>query len=66
MPPIYRSIKEPVGKYCAIEKNYRQWGVMALDGTMMVAPKYSNIDITTQGIVTGTKVTGSKEQIRLP
>jgi len=66
VPPVYRSIKEPVGKYCVIEKSYRQWGVMALDGTMMVEPKYSDIEISTKGIVTGTKVTGSKEQIRLP
>ena len=66
VPPIYRSIKEPVGYYCAIEKNYGQWGVVALDGTMMVEPKYSDIEISTQGIVTGTKVTGTKEQMRLP
>ena len=66
VPPIYRSIKEPVGDYCAVEKNYRQWGVMALDGMMMVEPKYSDIKISTQGIVIGTKVTGSKEQVRLP
>ena len=66
VPPIYRSIKEPVGNYCAVEKNYRQWGVMALDGMMMVEPKYSDIEISTQGIVIGTKVTGSKEQVRLP
>ena len=66
VPPIYRNIKEPVGKYCVIEKNYRQWGVMALDGTMMVAPKYSDIEISTQGIITVTKVTGSKELIKLP
>ena len=66
VPPIYRSIKEPVGYYCAIEKNYGQWGVVALDGTMMVEPKYSDIEISTQGIVTGTKVTGTKEHVRLP
>lgn len=66
IPPIYRRIKSPVGKYCAVEKNYSQWGVVALDGTVMVEPKYSDIEISTQGIVTGTKVTGSKEQMRLP
>lgn len=66
VPPIYRTVRYPVGKYCAIEKNYRQWGVMALDGTIMVEPKYSDIEINMQGIITVTKVTGSKEQIKLP
>lgn len=66
VPPIYRTVRYPVGKYCAIEKNYRQWGVVALDGTMMVEPKYADIEISAQGIVTGTKVTGNKERIKLP
>ena len=66
VPPIYRNVKNPVGDYCAVEKNYRQWGVIALDGTIMIEPKYSDIEISTQGIATGIKVTGSKEQIRLP
>lgn len=66
VPPIYRRIKSPVGKYCAVEKNYSQWGVVALDGTIMVEPKYSDIEISMQGMVTGVKVTGIKEQLRLP
>lgn len=66
VPPIYRNIKLPVGKYCAVEKNYSQWGVVALDGTIMVEPQYSDIEISMSGIVIGTKVTGSKEQLKLP
>lgn len=66
VPPIYRMVKFPVGVYCAVEKNYGQWGVVALDGTVMVEPKYSDIEISAHGIVTGTKVTGSKEQMILP
>lgn len=66
VPPIYRSVRPPVGKYCAIEMNYSQWGVVALDGTVMVAPQYADIEISTQGVVTGIRVTGSKEEIRLP
>ena len=66
IPPVYRNIQSPVGKYCAVEKNYGQWGVVALDGTWMVEPKYSDIEISVQGIVTGTKVTGSKERMKLP
>lgn len=66
VPPIYRSIKSPVGKYCAVEKNYSQWGVVAVDGTVMVEPQYSDIEITLRGVVTGTKVTGNKERMKLP
>lgn len=66
VPPIYRNMKQPVGKYCAVEKNYSQWGVVALDGTLMVEPKYADIEITPQGVVVGTKVTGVKERMKLP
>lgn len=66
VPPIYRNVKSPVGRYCAVEKNYGQWGVIALDGTLMVEPRYSDIEINIQGIVTGTKITGSKVSVKLP
>ena len=66
VPPIYRNIKSPVGKYCAVEMNYSQWGVVALDGTIMVAPHYSDIEISKKGIVTATKTTGSKMSVKLP
>lgn len=66
VPPIYRHVKSPVGRYCAVEKNYGQWGVVALDGTLMVEPRYSDIEINMQGVVTGTKITGSKVSVKLP
>ncbi|WP_301062858.1 DEAD/DEAH box helicase [Phocaeicola sp.] len=66
VPPIYRSMRLPVGKYCAVEKNYGQWGVVALNGTLMIEPKYADIEINPQGIVIGTKVTGRKERMKLP
>ena len=66
VPPVYRMVRPPVGKYCAVEKNYSQWGIMALDGTWVVEPQYSDIDISAQGTFTGTKVTGAKVCAELP
>lgn len=66
VPPIYRHVKSPVGRYCAVEKNYGQWGVIAIDGTLMVEPRYSDIEISGQGLVTGTNVMGHKMSVKLP
>ena len=66
VPPVYRNVKSPVGRYCAVEKDYRQWGVVALDGTLVVEPAYADIEINGQGVVTGTKLTGRKVRIQLP
>ncbi len=66
VPPIYRHVKWPVGRYCAVEKNYGQWGVIAIDGTLMVEPRYSDIEINSQGIVTGTNFMGRKTSLKLP
>lgn len=66
IPPIYRSVRPPIGRYCAVEKNYSQWGVIAIDGTMMIEPQYSDIEISMKGDVTGTKVSGNKVLVKLP
>ena len=66
VPPIYRNVKLPVGKYCAVEKNYCQWGVIAIDGTLIVEPRYTDVEISMQGTVTVTKVTGGKMSMKLP
>ena len=66
IPPIYRNVMPPVGKYCAVEKNYSQWGVFAVDGTVLVEPLYPNVEIGEHGVVTVTKVTGNKEYMKLP
>lgn len=60
IPPIYRNVRPPIGRYCAVEKNYSQWGVIAIDGTMMIEPQYSDIEISMKGDVTGTKVSGTR------
>ena len=63
IPPVYRNIRQPVGRYCAVEKNYSQWGVVAIDGTILIEPKYPEVTIGNNGRVTLTYVTGKKETI---
>ena len=65
IPPIYRKVQTPVGKYCAVEMNYGQWGVVAIDGTVLVEPKYPEVAIEGNGTVVLTGVTGKKETIQL-
>jgi len=65
VPPIYRNVKAPVGRYCAVEKNYCQWGVIAVDGSVIVEPKYSDVEITPNGTALLTYITGKKASIRL-
>ena len=65
VPPIYRNVKHPIGKYCAVEMNYGQWGVITIDGTVLVEPKYPEVTIEENGRVVLTSVTGKKETVRL-
>ena len=65
VPPIYRNVKHPIGKYCAVEMNYGQWGVITIDGTVLVEPKYPEVAIEENGRVILTSVTGKKEIVRL-
>ncbi len=46
-----------------MEKNYSQWGVVAIDGTILIEPKYPEVTIGNNGRVTLTYVTGKKETI---
>ena len=36
VPPLYRSIAQPVGAYCAFEEIPRYWGIMTLKGKVIV------------------------------
>lgn len=49
VPPLYHSVKNPVGQYCAVEKNQRHWGIMAVDGKMVVEPKYEDAEVFQDG-----------------
>lgn len=51
VPPIYRSVKSPVGRYCAMETYPGMWGVIAVDGKVEVEPRYKDVVIHTDGTV---------------
>lgn len=65
VPPVYRNMMPPVGMYCAVEKYYCQWGIIALDGKVVIEPKYTEINIRENGTALITFVTGKKKQVRL-
>lgn len=65
VPPVYRNVKPPVGRYCAVEKSYSQWGVIAVDGTILVEPQYPEIAIQENGTAILTFVTGKKISVKL-
>ena len=61
VPPVYRTVRVPVGKYCVVEKNYGQWGLIAIDGSVLIEPKYPEITLGEDGVVTVTSVTGKRD-----
>ena len=65
VPPIYRCVQHPIGKYCVVEKNYSQWGIIAIDGTILVEPKYPKVSIEKNGTALLTQVTGKQMTIKL-
>ena len=65
VPPLYRSAKTPVGKYCAVEKNYQQWGIIAVDGKVVVEPKYEDVEILEDGTAVLTVYRGKKIRLRI-
>ena len=65
IPPIYRNVQPPVGEYCAVEMNYGQWGVVGIDGTIWVEPRYPEVDVEEHGKVVLTDVMGRKKRIQI-
>ena len=65
VPPLYRSVRVPVGVYCAFEGNPRQWGVLALDGRIEVEPRYTDVHISSDGTVRLTVIPGKVKTVRL-
>ena len=51
VPPMYRNILTPVGKYCAVESCPGIWGVIAIDGTVEIEPRYEGVVIRPDGTV---------------
>ena len=65
VPPLYRSIAQPVGAYCAFEENPRSWGIMTLKGKVIVDAKYEKVEIHDGGIAVVTDITGKTQTIYL-
>ena len=65
VPPIYHSIAQPVGAYCAFEQVPRHWGVMTLKGKVIVDAKYEKVEIRDNGIAVVTGITGKTQTINL-
>ena len=65
VPPLYHSIAQPVGAYCAFEQVPRHWGVMTLKGKVIVDAKYEKVEIRDNGIAMVTSITGKTQTINL-
>ena len=65
VPPLYCSIAQPVGAYCAFEEIPRHWGVMTLKGKVIVDAKYEKVEIRDNGIAVLTGILGKTQTIHL-
>ena len=65
VPPLYHSIAQPVGAYCAFEQIPQHWGVMTLKGKVIVDAKYEKVEIHDNGIAVVTGITGKTQTINL-
>ena len=65
VPPLYCSIAQPVGAYCAFEEIPRHWGVMTLKGKVIIDAKYEKVEIRDNGIAVVTGITGKTQTINL-
>ena len=65
VPPLYHSIAQPVGAYCAFEQIPQHWGVMTLKGKVIVDAKYEKVEIRDNGIAVVTGITGKTQSINL-
>ena len=65
VPPLYCSIAQPVGVYCAFEEIPRHWGVMTLKGKVIVDAKYEKVEIRDNGIAVVTGIMGKTQTINL-
>ena len=65
VPPLYHSISQPVGVYCAFEEIPRHWGIMTLKGKVIVDARYEKVEIHDNGIAMVTNITGKTQTINL-
>ena len=65
VPPVYLSIRPPVGYYCAVEANPRQWGIIMLDGKLVVEARYMKVEIKADGTARLTVYPGKTKVVKL-
>ncbi|MBO5205178.1 MAG: ATP-dependent helicase, partial [Prevotella sp.] len=65
VPPIYRNVKNPVGDYCAVELYPQQWGVIQIDGKVIVDTCYHDVDIKKNGTANLTIFPGKTIKMNL-
>ena len=65
VPPLYHSIAQPVGAFCAFEQIPQHWGIMTLKGKVIVDAKYEKVEIRDNGIAVVTGITGKTQTIKL-
>lgn len=65
VPPVYRNVHPPIGNYCAVEVNPRQWGIIMLDGKVVIEAKYSKVEIGRDGTARLTIIPGMVKTVTL-
>ena len=65
VPPVYRNIQSPVGYYCAVEVSPCRWGIIMLDGKVMVEANYSKVVINGDGTARLTVFPGKEKIVEL-
>ena len=65
IPPMFRNIQAPVGWFCAFETNPYQWGVITLDGRIIIEARYSKVEIAANGVARLTLMPGKTKTVKL-
>ena len=60
-----RAAGVPVGVYCAFEDNPQHWGVISVDGRIVVDARYADVEIDSDGTARLTLVPGKTKTVRL-
>ena len=54
-----------MGNYCAVEANPRQWGIIMLDGKVVIEPRYTHVEINSNGTALLTVFPGITKTVNL-
>ena len=65
IPPMFRNIQAPVGWFCAFETTPYQWGVITLDGRIIIEARYSKVEIAANGVARLTLMPGKTKKVKL-